>query len=313
MTRSRLPAIATVLSLASRALASRACGANANSTYEWQLGAARYDESDGTATIALSIVPGDRAQGTFFECVAEWPVSWAGWYSEASNQILWNDCIWAGNGQTYDTTVSSAVDWKNRVVYISHTYDCSDQEGSSALAIGSAPLELDCSAATDGSSSSCALTAAALSITTKGAPARLAADSCADNLDRYQSWQLEGWHRQYERAPGSTDPPTSDSGPSFTLRNMANTDVFDCVSQGSRNRNTTFDGTCSSAEENPTTAAEFRFDSTLDVLSVTQNWSCDDSAPFDVTGVGFVQATCSRVGNVLTCSSNPLWIGTKTV
>ncbi|KAH9987436.1 hypothetical protein F4779DRAFT_284989 [Xylariaceae sp. FL0662B] len=319
--RNGLLAFATALWL-SGANAARACGNTATpSTYQWSVGAARYDgavsgdTAESTATVAISIVPGNRPMGTFFECVAEWPVSWAGWY-EYGDKIIWSDCIWAGNGLTYDTTVSFALDWKNRTMYVSHTFACSDIEIPDALATGSIHIDMDC-ATDDEGSETCILKGASdgssLTVSTQGGPARVEAGStCTDNSERYQSWQLENWLRQYERDPGSSST-LSDTGPSFTLRNMANTDVFDCTTSG--NENNTFDGTCTPvAEESSTTAtATFSFDPQLDMLIVTQSWDCGDSSSFDAIGVGFVQATCSREGNVFTCTSSPIWVGTKTV
>ncbi|KAI1077114.1 hypothetical protein F5B20DRAFT_553234 [Whalleya microplaca] len=317
--RNGLLACATALSLPG-ANAARACGSTtAPSTYQWSVGAARYDgaipsDTNGSATVAVSIVPGNRPMGTLFECVAEWPESWAGWYEDGSD-IIWSDCIWAGNGLTYDTTVSFALDWKNRTMYVSHTFACSDIEIPDALATGSIQLDMDCTTDDEGSSS-CTLVSASdgssLSVSTTGGPARVDAGStCTDNSERYQSWQLEQWSRQYELLPGSSSP-SSDTGPSFTLRNMANTDVFDCSTSGSQD--STFDGTCTPvAEGNSTTTATFTFDPQLDILIVTQSWDCGDSTSFDAVGVGYVQATCSREGNLLTCTSDPLWVGTKTV
>ncbi|KAI1386027.1 uncharacterized protein F4822DRAFT_360675 [Hypoxylon trugodes] len=315
MMRNSLLAFAAAILLASGADADRACGsANASSTYQWRLGAARYDgpepgDSNGSATVAFSIVPGSSTMGTFFECVAEWPESWQGWYEDGN--IIWSDCIWAGNGRTYDTAVSFATDWKNRTLYISHTFPCSDAKGTDALATGSVQLDLDCTdSAEDGSS--CTLKGNGQDITTKGSPARLAADSCTDNSQRYQSWQLENWQRQYEAIPGSTAGPQSDTGPSFVLRNMANTDVFNCSPSG--NQNSTFEGTClATAEGSSTTSATFSFDPKIDVLIINQHWNCSETSLFDATGVGYVQATCNREGNLLTCTSDPLWIGTKIV
>ena len=123
------------LAFSSRAGAARVCGGGtATSTYQWRVSDARYDgadpnsDSSGAATVAVSIVPTNRAYGTFFECVASWPEAWEGWH-DAGENIIWSDCIWAGNGFTDDTTVSFALDWTNRTMYVSHTFACSDAEG----------------------------------------------------------------------------------------------------------------------------------------------------------------------------------------
>ncbi|KAI1370846.1 hypothetical protein F4677DRAFT_464926 [Hypoxylon crocopeplum] len=306
--RSGLVVFAATLSLTSGANAARACGSTTASTYPWRVGAGRYDGvTNGSATVAFSIAPGTSTMGTFFECVAEWPESWAGWYEDGN--IIWSDCIWAGNGPTYDTAISFAVDWKNRTMYLSHTFSCSDKQGFDSLATGSVPLDMNCT--TTDEESSCMLIGTAVEGTTTGAPAHVEADTCADNSQSYQSWQLENWQRQYEMAPGSTSPG-SDTGPSFTLRNMANTDVFDCSPSGIQNA--VFDGTCKpTAEGNSTTTATFSFNPQSYMLVITQHWDCSDTSSFDAVGVGYVQATCERSGSILTCTSDPLWIGTKIV
>lgn len=122
------------LALSSTAIAARVCGSsNATTTYAWRVSDARYDSgvsNDGgrPATVAVSIVPTNRTYGTFFECVASWPAAWKGW-SDGGDNIIWSDCIWAGNGFTDDTTVSFALDWTNKTMYVSHTFACSDAQG----------------------------------------------------------------------------------------------------------------------------------------------------------------------------------------
>ena len=128
-----LAAIAA-LALSLRAGAVRVCGSNnTTSTYQWRLSDARYDGADttdsgDTATVAVSIVPTNRTYGTFFECVASWPEAWEGWH-EGGENIIWSECIWAGNGFTDDTTVSFAMDWARKAMYVSHTFACSDAQG----------------------------------------------------------------------------------------------------------------------------------------------------------------------------------------
>ncbi|CAJ2510941.1 Uu.00g065660.m01.CDS01 [Anthostomella pinea] len=315
--RNGLSATLTAASLSSRAYTARLCGNTTapSSTYQWRVGDARYDgadpsKTDGLATVALSVVPEDTSSNAaFFECVAEWPEAWAGWYEDSN--IIWSDCIWAGNGPTYDTAIAFAVDWNNRTLFVSHTFGCSDRSGSDALAIGAAHLDMDC-ADVDGSSN-CILPTS-LNVTTQAAPARLQTNpTCTDNSARYQSWQLENWTRQYEMVPGSSAiTPQSDTGTSFTLRNMVNSDMFNCSPSG--DQNDTFVGTCTPATGgSPTTTATFRFEPLRGMLSITQQWSCSDSPSFDAVGVSYVQATCAREGNMLNFTSDPLWIGTKTV
>ncbi|KAI3319777.1 hypothetical protein HD806DRAFT_249653 [Xylariaceae sp. AK1471] len=306
------------------ASAARACGStNTSSTYLWRVGDARYDGADpkisnGTAVVAISIIP--NSTSTFFECVAEWPEAWAGW-SPVDGNIIWSDCIWSGAGPTFDTAVAFALDWKNRTMYLSHTFSCSDQQGSESLATGSFQLDLDCKSAED-ESTHCALksktTNPTLQVRTVPSAPRLPATApCEDNAKVYQSWQLEDWHRQYRLTPGDTvTPPSMDSGPSFTLRNMANGGVFKCAPSGNKTEADIFNGACTQTAgvgAIANTIAAFQFDPALDMLAITQHWECGTTSSFDASGVGFVQATCDRQGDMLTCTSLPLWIGTKTV
>ncbi|KAI1147924.1 hypothetical protein F4825DRAFT_124451 [Nemania diffusa] len=307
--------------------ADRVCGSTTSSSYLWRVSDARFDGvdpsiSNGKAVIAVSVIP--NGTNTFFECVAEWPESWAGW-SPADGNIIWGDCIWSGAGPTLDTAVAFAVDWKNHTMYLSHTFACSDKKGSDSMATGSFNLDLDCTTADDESThctTKSIATTPALQVTTAPGAPRLATNaSCEDNTKVYQSWQLENWRRQYKLTPGApvTTPPPGDSGPSFTLRNLANGGVFECA-PGHKTAENVFDGVCAPAAAGAGPAAEantkasFRFDPVLDMLVVTQNWACGGTAAsFDASGVGFIQATCSRQGDTLSCSSLPLWIGTKTV
>ncbi|KAJ2992200.1 hypothetical protein NUW58_g2244 [Xylaria curta] len=260
------------------------------------------------------IIPNNT--NTFFECVAEWPEFWAGW-SPRDGNIIWSDCIWSGAGPTLDAAVAFALDWKTRTMYLSHTFSCSDKKGSDSMATGSFNLDLDCKTADD-ESAHCTLkskaTSPSLQIKTIPAAPRLAANAtCGDNEKVYQSWQLENWRRQYRLTPGNpVTPPPMDSGPAFTLRNMANGDVFECAPEKKTEENV-FGGACIHTSVSASTKASFRFDPALDLLVVTQSWECGAESSFDASGVGFVQATCSRQGDMLTCTSLPLWIGTKIV
>ncbi|KAI1772821.1 hypothetical protein F4818DRAFT_125659 [Hypoxylon cercidicola] len=309
--------LTAALSLAAGAIAARVCGTNSSSTYPWTVGDGRYDGADpsvvnGTATVAFSIMPSaGSGYSTFFECMGEWPEAWGG-YFEGGDKLIWGDCIWAGNGPNSDATVSFALDWKNRTMYLSHTFACSDIEGSDALALGSTVLDLACAASADGAESCMldpALPAPKASITTRGGPAHVSSGAaCADDAAPYQSWQLERWTRRYALAPGSTTP-SADSGPAFTLRNMANRDVFACAP----GPDSAFRGDCAWAGEGDSTSATtaaFTFDPEMDLLTITQTWICSDSPSYDAVGIGFVQATCTRAGDQLTCTSGPLWIGT---
>ncbi|KAJ8124033.1 hypothetical protein ONZ43_g147 [Nemania bipapillata] len=113
--------------------------------------------------------------------------------------------------------------------------------------------------------------------TVTGAPRLATNASCEDNTKVYQSWQLENWRRQYKLTPGEpVTPPPMDSGPSFTLRNLANGGVFECV-PGNKTDDNVFEGLCTQAADTgalANTKASFRFDPVLDMLVVTQNWEC---------------------------------------
>lgn len=131
--RYSLFAAVAAIALSLTAGAARICGgSNATSTYQWRVSDARYDgagpsDSGNSATVAVSIVPTNRTYGTFFECVASWPETWNGWHDGGDN-IIWSECIWAGNGFTDDTTVSFAMDWARKTMYVSHTFACSDAQ-----------------------------------------------------------------------------------------------------------------------------------------------------------------------------------------
>ncbi len=76
--------------------------------------------------------------------------------------------------------------------------------------------------------------------------------------------------------PGSKTPPLSDTGPSFMLTNMANSDVFNCTTSGKQN--STFDGSCKPASAaTSSSTAKFHFDPELDMLEITQHWNCGNS------------------------------------
>ncbi|XXH00581.1 hypothetical protein Hte_006929 [Hypoxylon texense] len=333
----RNSALAAALTFAAGATAARVCGTNSSSTYQWTVGDARYDGADpsvenSAATVSFSIMPGGGSgYSTFFECMGEWPEAWGGYY-EGGEKLIWGDCIWAGNGPNSDTTVSFALDWKNRTMYVSHTFACSDIEGTDALAIGSTQLDLSCASASASAAGTaaeaCVLNPAApapkATITTRGGPAHGSSPggACADDASPspYQSWQLEQWTRRYTLAPG-TKTPSADTGPAFTLRNMANSDVFACAPapaagpDADSGSGSAFRGSCAWAGEGNSTAATtavFTFDPETDLLTITQTWICSDSPSYDAIGIGFVQATCTRAGDLLTCTSGPLWIGTDT-
>lgn len=149
------------------------------------------------------------------------------------------------------------------------------------MATGSFKLNLDCANDED-ESIHCTMpsptTTPALQVNTvPGAPRLSANATCDENAEVYQSWQLENWRRQYMLTPGDpVTPPPMDSGPSFTLRSMANNDVFECA-PGNATADGVFNGTCEAAEGTAgmeSTEASFRFDPALDMLVITQRWEC---------------------------------------
>jgi len=109
--------------------AARPC---ANTTYGWRISDVRFDTADPTksgawtGTVAVSINP--NPGGAIFECVAEMPEAWGGYYKGGSEPV-WSDCIWTGNAGGADKTVAFAMDWKNWTMYLSHTFACSDRTG----------------------------------------------------------------------------------------------------------------------------------------------------------------------------------------
>lgn len=121
-------ATAVTLLLPSGAHAARLCEGG---SFQYPLGDVRYDGPDpakgnGLSTIAASL---RGNTGTpLYECVGQWPEAWAGSYEGGSSPV-WADCIYTGAGLGPDNTVSFAVDWETKTMYLAHSFDCSDQEG----------------------------------------------------------------------------------------------------------------------------------------------------------------------------------------
>ena len=139
---------------------------------------------------------------------------------------------------------------------------------------------MNCTKSTDGSSH-CRLKRP-LDVTTRQAPDRLVNGSpCTTNSERFQSWELTNWSRQYGMIPGSPTPdseaaPAKDTSPSFTLSNIANSDLLRCAPSGRTNG--TVNGMCTSAAPvNSTAATTFTFDPRLGMIKVTQQWNCSSS------------------------------------
>ncbi|KAB5518074.1 hypothetical protein GE09DRAFT_978613 [Coniochaeta sp. 2T2.1] len=321
---------AIVVSLTTGATASRPCGSLNNTSsrnFVYNLLELRWDSADPNAKDKFATISAQLSDGMYplYECNAEWPESWAGWYLGGSN-IIWSDCIWTGASAGKDKTVSFAVDWKSKTMYLSHTFACSDRAGSDGLATGLLTLDLDCrnNTITEGTSYCTPKTTTtgarpSLSFTTTLAPAPLASNTaCTDNKKRYQSWRLEKWLRQYQmppasETPGSTSKPAADTGPSFTLTSMANGEVFDCATSGKQG--TAFKGECKSASSGSAGQASFEFDPELNILTVREAYNCGAGAAFDAVGIAYMQAACGRDYNsdMFTCTSDPVWIGTEIV
>lgn len=161
-----------------------------------------------------------------------------------------------------------------------------------------------------------------LSFNTTLVPSPLAATAnCTDNKELYQSWRLEKWLRQYQMAPASTTPgspstPTADTGPSFTLTSLVNSEVFNCTVSGKQS--SIFNGDCKpTASGSPanSTQASFAFDPELNMLTVREDINCGTGSSFEAVGIAYMQAACSRNFNseIFTCTSDPVWIGTGVV
>lgn len=169
------------------------------------------------------------------------------------------------------------------------------------MATGSTPIEVECEG------SSCFSKAERINLETKQEDSALAAGAaCADNRKRSQSWVVENYARTFSRAD-SRQPITADSGPAFTLRNLANGDVFNCTSTAGPGA-----GKCVGGGSSSSTTAKFHFDTQRDHLTVSQHWTCAEGA-FDATGITYVQRLCERSGSSYNCAMEPFWIGGEVV
>ncbi|KAK3320302.1 hypothetical protein B0T19DRAFT_285510 [Cercophora scortea] len=321
-------ALATASLLSGAAHAARVCGTGTG-TFQYRLLDLRYDSPDPSKKNGLSTVAASLGTSTtpLYECVVQWPEAWAGWYEGGSNgtNIIWSDCIWTGAGAGADTTVSLAVDWKKKSVYVAHTFACSDKQGTDGLATGSVTLDITCSTADDNSFCTPKITSSTGArpdiriSTTQLKPSTTS--KCADTAKQYQSWRVDKWTRQIEMTPGSTSanplPLKSDSGPSFVLRNLAGGGTFSCASDSSGQMGSTFLGVCkptAAAGNATTTTARFSFDTKLDLVTLEQDWDCGDGSVYEAVGVAYMQAACDRRFNsdVFVCTSEPVWVGTAT-
>ena len=121
--------------------AARPCN---TTTYDWRVLDVRYEGADpakasGLAIIGVSIMPQPR--GSFFECVGQWPESWNGWY-EGGKDIIWSECINTGAAGITDRSVAMGLDWKNKTMYLTHSFQCSDKQGCVLRPAGEATREM---------------------------------------------------------------------------------------------------------------------------------------------------------------------------
>ncbi|KAH8879371.1 hypothetical protein GQ53DRAFT_705965 [Thozetella sp. PMI_491] len=240
---------------------------------------------------------------TFFTCFAQWPEAWGG-RIDGNGSLVWNDCTWTGPSDTNDLIVSFAMDWKSRTVAAAHTYACSEtaRQGTNMVATGSVVVDLDCSGTT------CFTKQDRYDFNTKQEPNPLAAGaSCGDNGRRNQSWVVENYTRKYDKADTATT--TTEKSISFTLRNQANHDSFDCAVSGAASPGKA-EGSCKAAATSDSTA-KFQFNSASSVLVVTQSWNCTEAAakPLNAVGVAYVEDRCDRKGDSFDCASTSFWIG----
>lgn len=308
--------LAPALLSLSGVLAARTCSNETTAaTVQWRQGDVSFDGAEpnsktGFATIAISVQPEGR--GAVYECVAQWPESWQGYVADSSAP-LWSDCVWTGSGPTLDTTTSFAVDWKTKTLYFSHSYGCSSAEGQKGLATGTMDLNVTCST-TDTGSNRCFSTGASIgntrplfnttqAVTPKGAPA------CCDYANRYQSWEVTDWTREYQaQSPSDTGAPKGDTGPLFSLRNLGAGGEWECKTTGSDAG--VFAGSCEGGWM-PGAKAMFAFDANLNILSITESMGCASDS-FEAKGSAYIQATCDRFGDKMVCyDDEPVWVGTK--
>ena len=119
----RLLFLTGALSLLSGATAARNCGAaGASPTYRWSVRDFRYDApatANDDASVSVVLSPSTNLHS----CLGSWPEASAG---RSEGRLIWSDCIWTGPSDTQEYTVSFALDWKTKMAYVAHTYQCSD-------------------------------------------------------------------------------------------------------------------------------------------------------------------------------------------
>jgi hypothetical protein len=116
--------------LAGMTSAARSC---ASSTYPWTLSDFRFQSPDPTTpgsgtdvVVSAYLTPGPRGN-TLFSCLAQWPGSWNGRVNGSeTSALIWADCQWTGPSDTMEDSVSFALDWKAKKLFMSHSFTCSD-------------------------------------------------------------------------------------------------------------------------------------------------------------------------------------------
>lgn len=193
-------ATAVAVLLPAGAHAARPC--SGTGSFQYPMGDVRYDGPDPSKGNDIATIAASLGRSPLYECVAQWPESWAGWHeSEGGSRLIWADCIWTGAGLGQDESVSFAVDWKTKTMYLAHVFDCSDDPGAQGLATGSISIDFNCTTVAEDGSSFCVPESTStgarptLSVTTELAPPPLdPTATCADNAARYQSWKVENWY-----------------------------------------------------------------------------------------------------------------------
>jgi len=106
-------------------LAQREC--TAKTTYNWNVIDVQYSQPTSSSASVYAGLELAEEPGTDFECYTEWPVaSWDGWY-EGGDRLVWAPCTNSPAGTNLENAVSIAVDWRSRVLFVAHTFLCSDR------------------------------------------------------------------------------------------------------------------------------------------------------------------------------------------
>lgn len=147
------------------------------------------------------------------------------------------------------------------------------------LATGTINLNLTCST-TDTGANRCFSTGASIGTTrpmfnTTQALAPSGAPACRDFANRYQSWEVTAWAREYlamtPAQVGSEEGPKNDTGPAFSLRNLGAGGTWKCATSGRKEG--VFEGSCEGGWM-PQAKAAFTFDPRVNILTVTERMEC---------------------------------------